>query len=122
MGIDVEIAIGLKIKPTYRQVEKIINEYVSGSKIHGRLELINMEWLDENEMDVYNKYEEMYEVSSCERYYGEGYERGHFDLINDSINLLRSLFKEFDPVIYYYGDCCSLSDISVFDKRAENSI
>lgn len=122
MGADVNIAIGLKRRPTHRQVEKIIDEYVSGSRIHGDIVLADVEFFDENEMEVYSKYEEMYEVYSCARYYGEGYERGNFDLISDSINLLRSLFEEFDPEIYYYSDYCYLSDTSVFTKEDQREL
>lgn len=99
MGIDIEIAIGLKNKPDEAFINRMKNLLKDCSPIEGNL------YICTDEVEDIERFSTVYGISSISRYYGEGYERGPFLSLYGLLIFLRKAFKEYEPTIFYGGDC-----------------
>lgn len=105
MGIDVEIRIGLKKKPSENDHIFITNLYNDCKVIDGDLGLFEKSMWTDSRLENPSQYEAIYEICSGTRYYGNHYERGPAISIIGTFVCLLALFQNYEPTIYYGGDC-----------------
>ena len=107
MGIDIELSVGIKKEIDEKAFNRIRNIWRDYSTIDGDIEEIKLDSFDACYYENVDKLKGLFNISSCTRLYSENYARGPFLHIFAAIEFLKRIFKKYDPVIYYCGDCDS---------------
>ncbi len=107
MGIDVEIYIELKKEPSVTEYLEIQNKYNDVSIIDGEMVVEeNICGFGEYISGTHktSEFVASINISSCNRYYGVGCERGSFMCIYVTIKYLLKIFEKYSPTVFYGGD------------------